>query len=171
MRKLILAFLVVISVLCCNPYETQGSISNHDNFHTFNVVDEIVDVKFQEKEIFTLALNIYHEARGSTYEDKVAVAEVTMNRVRSERFPNTVQEVVYQYKQFSWTLSKRSREPKELEAWVECQKIALFVYSQKKPLIVDVNTLHYVHNTIVHKTKWARGFKNRKKIGAHIYLS
>lgn len=50
-----------------------------------------------------LALNVYHEARGEPLDGQVAVAQVTMNRVASKRYPNTVCEVVYQKSQFSWT--------------------------------------------------------------------
>lgn len=171
MRKYILALLVAILVLVVSLHEIRGSTTNFDRFYKYNVIEEVIDTRFREREILTLALNIYHEARGSTYEDKVAVAEVTMNRVRSPKYPNTVYDVVYQYKQFSWTLFNKRTEPKEYLAWVECQKIALAVYDRKKPIIVDENVLHYVHNKIVDKIIWARSFKNRKRIGAHVYLS
>ena len=41
-----------------------------------------------------LAENIYHEARGEPLAGQYAVAEVTMNRVRSREFPNSVCAVV-----------------------------------------------------------------------------
>lgn len=47
-------------------------------------------------EMHCLATNIYHEARGESIEGKSAVAHVTMNRVTSNRYPDTVCEVVYQ---------------------------------------------------------------------------
>lgn len=62
-----------------------------------------------------LALNIYHEARGEPLDGRVAVAQVTMNRVKSKRYPNTICEVVYQKSQFSWTAGNPPiTEPKEL---------------------------------------------------------
>jgi spore germination cell wall hydrolase CwlJ-like protein len=50
-----------------------------------------------------LACNIYWEARTESVQGMMAVVAVTMNRVDSPRFPDTVSEVVWQYKQFSWT--------------------------------------------------------------------
>lgn len=47
-------------------------------------------------EMHCLATNIYHEARGESIEGKSAVAHVTMNRVTSNRYPNTICAVVYQ---------------------------------------------------------------------------
>ena len=43
-----------------------------------------------------LALNVYFEARGEPLDGQYAVAEVTMNRVASGRYPSTVCGVVYQ---------------------------------------------------------------------------
>lgn len=43
-----------------------------------------------------LARAVYGEARGESYEGKVAVAAVILNRVESPLFPNTITEVIYQ---------------------------------------------------------------------------
>ena len=51
-----------------------------------------------QKEIACLAVNIYHEDRGESSEGQLAVAFVTLNRVASEAYPNTVCGVVYQGK-------------------------------------------------------------------------
>lgn len=53
-------------------------------------------------EIVCLARNIYHEARGETISGQVAVASVTMNRVKSVYFPNSVCAVVYQAQYSKW---------------------------------------------------------------------
>lgn len=55
------------------------------------------------EELGCLAMNIYQEARGETEKGKLAVAAVTMNRVKNKYYPNTVCGVVWQKKQFSWT--------------------------------------------------------------------
>ena len=38
---------------------------------------------------FCLALNVYHEAKNQSLIGQVAVAQVVMNRVHDERYPNT----------------------------------------------------------------------------------
>lgn len=50
--------------------------------------------------IYWLSLNIYHEARNQPFEGKVAVAHVTMNRVRIKHV--TVEETVKKPWAFSW---------------------------------------------------------------------
>jgi len=52
--------------------------------------------KAKADEVKCLALNIYHEARNQPTVGKLAVAQVTMNRVKDVRFPNTICGVVYQ---------------------------------------------------------------------------
>jgi len=50
-----------------------------------------------------LALNVYFEARNQDTDGQILVAEVTMNRVADDRFPDEVCAVVWQNKAFSWT--------------------------------------------------------------------
>jgi spore germination cell wall hydrolase CwlJ-like protein len=49
-----------------------------------------------------MELNLHYEARGESLAGKKAVANVTINRVKSKKFPNTVCSVVKQPYQFSW---------------------------------------------------------------------
>ena len=60
-------------------------------------------------ELECLAKNIYHEARGESREGKVAVANVTLNRVHSARFPDTVCGVVYQAVYSRWWLEHHNK--------------------------------------------------------------
>jgi len=55
-----------------------------------------IDFSFTEKDIDCLARNIYYEANGEPEEGKVAVAMVTINRVRNGNFGNTICKVVNQ---------------------------------------------------------------------------
>jgi spore germination cell wall hydrolase CwlJ-like protein len=63
-----------------------------------------------EKQLTCLAKNIYWEAANEPFEGKVAVAQVTLNRMESGKFPDSVCGVVYQKNifnsrtvcQFSW---------------------------------------------------------------------
>lgn len=59
----------------------------------------IVEITPKEKEL--LARVVHAEARGESFEGQVAVAAVVLNRVQSNRFPNTVWEVIHQKGQFT----------------------------------------------------------------------
>ena len=62
---------------------------------------DISQVGFEEGDRKLLANLIYCEARGESYDGKVAVGSVVINRVLSERFPNTVVGVIYAPNQFA----------------------------------------------------------------------
>jgi spore germination cell wall hydrolase CwlJ-like protein len=53
-------------------------------------------------QIRCLAANIFFEARGESVEAQQAVAQVTLNRVKSKHYPDNICKVVFQHKQFSW---------------------------------------------------------------------
>jgi len=71
-----------------------------------------------------LACNVYWEARSETVEGMMAVVAVTLNRVGSKHYPNTVREVVWQRKQFSWTHDGKVDRPKNRPSWKQALQIA-----------------------------------------------
>jgi len=71
-----------------------------------------------------LALNVYFEARSESITGQQMIAEVTMNRVDSDKYPNTVCDVVYQNRQFSWTQDGKSDTPRDAVAWKGAQAVA-----------------------------------------------
>jgi spore germination cell wall hydrolase CwlJ-like protein len=64
----------------------------------------------RERQLTCLAKNIYFEAASEPFEGKVAVAQVTINRAESGKYPSDICDVVYQKNvvygkvicQFSW---------------------------------------------------------------------
>lgn len=52
-------------------------------------------------DIMLLACLVHAEAGGQTYEGKLAVANIVLNRVKSGKFPKTIRAVIYSPRQFS----------------------------------------------------------------------
>ena len=84
------------------------------------VASATTQYQFSQKDIDALILNAFNEARGEPAAGIRAVLGVTMARVGSACYPDTVHDVVYQRKQFSWTWqhgsartlsAAKSREP------------------------------------------------------------
>ncbi|MGN0335663.1 MAG: cell wall hydrolase [Lachnospiraceae bacterium] len=70
---------------------------------TINVEDSGIvygEVNLTQDEMDMLTAMIYCESRGEPYEGQLAVGYVIMNRLRSTKFPNTLEEVLRQSKQF-----------------------------------------------------------------------
>lgn len=123
-----------------------------------------------------LAMNIYHEARSEPESGQYAVAVVTMNRVKSNRYPNDVCKVVYQkawskkYQRyisaFSWTTDGKDNIPYESSAWKQVFKVASEVYHEDSSSKVK-GALFY-HADYV-KPRWAKNKIRITKIGRHIF--
>jgi spore germination cell wall hydrolase CwlJ-like protein len=112
-----------------------------------------------------LAENVYHEARGEPLAGQYAVAEVTMNRVRSREFPDSVCAVVYQPGAFSWTAGSDPRAPSGYE-WQRAQAIAGSVYDNSEAPLV-AGALYY-HTTQV-SPDWAPTRTHVTRIGRHLF--
>lgn len=88
----------------------------------------------QNSDVECLALNVYYEARAESFNGKQAVAQVTLNRVNSKKFPNSICSVVHErtrvaqrvFCQFSWTCS-RSRKPINTQQYQESLAAAMSV--------------------------------------------
>lgn len=76
-------------------------------------------------------MNIYHESRGESIETQEAVAAITMNRVKSKDYGNSVCDVVYSPYQFSWT-KNRKREVEDKESFLKAKEIAKSYLKGKK---------------------------------------
>lgn len=146
------------------------------------------DVNFSD-EIFCLAQNIYFETSNQPYAGKLAVAMVTLNRVNSSKFPNTVCDVVYQAKtkpswktgepvpirnqcQFSWYCDGKSDTPYNTEVWKDSIRIAANMYSafiDKDTLIDDITEgSTYYHADYVFPN-WRTSLTKTVQIQNHIF--
>jgi spore germination cell wall hydrolase CwlJ-like protein len=119
-----------------------------------------------------LALNIYHEARSEPAAGQVAVAAVTLNRVGSAAFPNSVCRVVKQGGeqrnrcQFSWWCDGKGDQPTESEAWqraLDIGRLALLGLTDD-----PTKGALYYHAEHV-RPKWSHTFKRTARIGNHVF--
>ena len=149
-----------------------------------------------DEQAMCMALNIYYESRSDNLAGQYAVADVVLNRVHDDRYPNTICEVITQgpvkeswktkqdpdlpeedreYNpirhlcQFSWYCDGKSDNPADETGWAQAQYVAgAIIYSDKYRGITEGAT-HY-HATYV-KPRWARdrGMNHIGRIGAHIF--
>ena len=61
-----------------------------------------------QADIYCGAQNIYFEAGSEPFEGMMAIADVTINRKKDTRWPDSICNVVWQDKQFSWTHDGKS---------------------------------------------------------------
>ena len=124
-------------------------------------------------ELYCLALNIYHEARGEPDKGKRAVGHVVMNRVTDRRFPTSVCQVVRQGGerrrnrcQFSWWCDGRSDRPRNRAAWNSSVEIAHEIIAG---LSSDPTGGALWYHADYVQPYWRTAFKRGPKIGTHIF--
>ena len=127
-----------------------------------------------------LALNVYHESKNQSLIGQIAVAQVTMNRVRDERYPNNVCDVVKQgltYKwnpsipirnkcQFSWYCDGKSDKPRDEHAWDKAMLVAHGVYYGNLDDFVEGATHYHAHYVL---PSWASSKTYITRIDDHIF--
>ena len=111
-----------------------------------------------------MALNIYHEARGEGFEGMIAVANVVVNRMRSKRYPSTACAVIYQHKQFSWTLDPHLKPV--LQFSPEILRIASLALTGK--LKDNTGGALYFHAKRI-TPYWASSKRKTAVIGNHVF--
>jgi len=133
----------------------------------------------QRPQEWCLAQNIYYESRSSNFADMVSVADVVLNRVNDERYPDSICEVVQQGPigsnglpkrnqcQFSWYCDGKSDYPTNKDAWVKAQQIAHNMVTYNDYRGITEGATHY-HATYV-SPKWARDLQLIGRIGEHIF--
>lgn len=98
--------------------------------------------QYTDDDHIALACNIYFEARNESLEGMMAVVAVTLNRVDNPNYPNTVHEVVWARKQFSWTHDGKADRPKNRPSWKQALEIAdrFTMTSREKAMICPTAT-------------------------------
>lgn len=184
-----LSFIFFISVLTYQPngFKTV-ELTNFTPIESFNESEDIfysnnLLYRFTRQDIQCLQANIFFEARNQTNIGKIAVAQVTLNRVKSINYPNTVCEVVTAGKRhngkmvkhmcaFSWYCDGLSDRPNlknkiEHEKWSVAYNIAISMLSGE--ITLDNEATHY--HTVSSNPYWSNHPSMRKliTIGDHIF--
>lgn len=98
--------LLCITLILISKFTT-SKIEQYRQDQNFN---SPISMAERERQLTCLAKNIYFEAASEPFEGKVAVAQVTINRAESGKYPSDICNVVYQKNvvygkvicQFSW---------------------------------------------------------------------
>jgi len=119
------------------------------------------------EDLYWLALNVYHEARGESDEGQRAVCHVVLNRARSRK--QSVKQVVLAPSQFSWTLSINPLKHKvDIATFRKCLLIAEEISDDQSDGYYMAEIDHYFNPNIV-RPKWASAMTFVKTIGNHSF--
>ena len=137
--------------------------------------------EWMQDELECLTKNIYFEARGESLTGKIAVANVTMNRVKHHKYPSTVCGVVTQAEwytnwkgkrlpkrnqcQFSWFCDGKTDVPIDMHAYRDSARVAEVVYYGYR----DLTEGSLFYHSVKVEPYWINSMVKTKSIGAHIF--
>ena len=121
--------------------------------------------------ITCLSRTIYWEIRSEETGGMEAIANVVMNRLGHEDFPNTICEVVTQGReqgacQFSWWCDGRSDDAKEDDSYAIAKEIARKALNKQLTDQTD-GALYFHHQKVT--PSWAVEYIKTLEIGEHIF--
>lgn len=102
------------------------------------------------------------EAKGESYEGKLAVGQVVLNRVRDKQFPDTIYDVIYQPRQFQPVMNGSFYN----EATEESILAATEVLMQDKPIM---DALYFYNPSIAASQEWFNTLEFVDEIGNHVF--
>lgn len=122
-------------------------------------------IRMSESELDLLARLVHAEARGESFQGKVAVAAVVLNRVISEQFPDSIKEVILQKTrgtyQFSPVQDGAINLPANREAYEAVRK-ALDGYDPTEGSL-------YFYNPQIATDNWIKTLPTSTTIGNHVF--
>ena len=166
--NLVIGVLLVIGL---TVIVTSQKFVNYKIRHDYPEYASAVEI---DKRLKCLAMNIYKEAAHEPFEGKVAIAQVTINRVESGKFPDDVCAVVHQKNkfmekvvcQFSWYCDSGYRNaPMNKEQYDESFEVA-------KKVLLEGFRLEVLHDALYYHADYVNPNWNLKritKIGSHIF--
>jgi spore germination cell wall hydrolase CwlJ-like protein len=166
----IVAFLGYVVICAAQPaYALDSDLYPFTSSHArVTIVMPELEQSDRKADFICMARNIYHEARGSSYNNQLAVALVTRNRMRNRGW--TVCAVVMERRggsaQFSWTAHRHTRWM-ERAAWDQAQQIASRVLLDDTLEDITLGATHFQENWS--RPGWTRRARSAKRIGIHTF--
>jgi spore germination cell wall hydrolase CwlJ-like protein len=165
--------VLMILSLILSAYMLNWAVADQLNKYEPSTGSQITTA-MREQQLGCLSKNIYYEAGYEPFEGKVAVAQVTMNRVASGLFPRDICKTIYQKNivyekvicQFSWACERNTGlRPPNNAAYKESEEVA------KKVLLEDFRLPSLTDALYYHADYINPGWRKEKvaKIGHHIF--
>lgn len=169
--SLVTGTIVILSTIAL-PVNSGSLKKEHFAKHSKpkSVLYKTEKLKVSNKEQDCLAKNIFYEAGIEPRLGKIAVAQVTHNRLKAGHWGSTICKVVYAKSQFSWTLDKKKRNatPKGT-LWEESQEVAKEFLAGIR--VKSLDTSKFYHTSYIKTPKWVDPNKKIQTIGQHIFYT
>ena len=129
------------------------------------------EVDYTKEELKLLACLVHAEAGDQSYDGKLAVANVVLNRVKSDKYPKTIEAVIYQSGQF--TVAKSGSLSKQLDKYeAYSTKSQLLTIKAAKAALAGANNIGSRLYFNAYESAVNKGYDEKKnciKIEDHLF--
>mgnify|MGYP001946953623 FL=1 len=166
-RSLVAAF--ILSTLALPFNDTSKAVIGlptafKEHVHLFKDLDSSGDMCNYRKECLLISEAVVYESRGEPEEGQKMVIDVILNRLEDRRYPDTVEGVLYQPYQFSYTMDKDRQTPPKKEV---VDKIKRMTYNYLKSGERRKELLRYHSNKVI--PTWSNRLVKVAEVGNHIF--
>ena len=122
--------------------------------------------------LMCMAVAVFFEARAEPIVGMMAVANVITNRVEDSRYPNTVCDVVWEPKQFSFTHDGLTDDPEahtghqDKLAWMTSLEVAETVLEGHT---IGITSTHYHATNVL--PFWTNHYRKDGQVGQHVFYT
>lgn len=125
------------------------------------------NMSISREDLMLLARVIHAEARGESFEGKVAVGAVILNRLASPYFPKTIKEIIYQKNNHVYQFSPVRDGSINLQPDEKAIQAAVQALSGVDP----TNGSLFFYNPDISKDQWIRTLPVVTRIGNHVFAT
>lgn len=118
-------------------------------------------ININDDQLYLLSKLVAAEARGESYQGQVAVAAVVLNRVQDSRFPDSIEDVIYQKNAFS-VVKNGCINVQPTEESYKAAKDALYGND-------PTNDAIYFWNPDISTCSWINKLNPHLRIGNHVF--
>lgn len=116
--------------------------------------------------LLCLAQAVYFEARGENHMGQMAVAQVVVNRMHDDRYPDTICGVVWERKAFSFTHDGKSDRMKHSESRSKALQVAKATLDGEG---LGITSTHY--HTVSVSPYWAKHYQLDGRVDNHYFYT
>lgn len=165
-KVLILLGCVIIIFLIRIDFKNQD-LTNRIEKVEHSIIVTKHHIHYTKNDIECLTKNIYYEAGVENDIGKYAVAHITVNRVKSKYWGDSICKVVYSPAQFSWTLKKKLPKP-NIALYNKCRTVAVNTLNGTGISGLDRSLFYHANYTT---PPWVDNRQYVAQIGQHIFYN
>lgn len=163
MKHLIISVLIALNLFSCKTDSNESEDCEWIEVNTYSDLNP--------KDVILLAKLVNSESAGESMKDKLSVASVVVNRMNSDKFPNTIKTVVYEKRQFSGINGPNFKYNRFNEKETESIYAALHVLKFGP---VDSTVLFFHNPGLATDAAWVQRFAKKRPVirnENHVFFS